>query len=180
LCQNTGATILAHLANLFAKPNCRIVKSNSICQIVISNRIAELSNWIVLPNWNAKLNCRIEISNRNAVLSNWICFAESNCQLELPNCQIEFAKSNCWIVKLNSFCRIELPNQNAGSSNWIHFAKSNRELNLAKWFGKPNQFAKSRSSKMVWQTIFRQIYVLQNGLPNLNAKLIWQTIFRQI
>jgi hypothetical protein len=46
LCQNTGATILVHLANLFAERSCWIVKLNSFCQIVMPNRIAESSNWI--------------------------------------------------------------------------------------------------------------------------------------
>jgi hypothetical protein len=33
-----------HLANLFAKPHCRIVKLNSFCQIILPNRIAGSSN----------------------------------------------------------------------------------------------------------------------------------------
>jgi hypothetical protein len=49
------------LANLFAKPNCQIVKLNSFCQIIMPNRIARSSNWIHF----AKSKCQLELPNRN-------------------------------------------------------------------------------------------------------------------
>jgi hypothetical protein len=67
----------------------------------------------------------------------------------LPDCQIEFV----------------LPNRIAESKCRIVKLNSFCQIKLRIEFG-----------KIVWQTIFRQIYVLQNGLPNLNAKSIWQTI----
>jgi hypothetical protein len=51
------------LANLFAKPNCRIVKLHSFCRIEMP----------------------FKMPNRIARSSNWSCFAESKYPIELLN-----------------------------------------------------------------------------------------------